>query len=170
MSVTSEGRPLKSFLWSQAAAIAFSYAHTLMDWVVGLFGTDRATLSLASASLLGLNAAVYAGWAVALALAVRGDRAAMAAVLVFTFGWAFLVNGGSILFCLPPCPALAPYGDIAHLGSLVFGGWASVVAWRQIRAGNARISRRPAALAILLLVVTNVLSSVLAAEFLASQR
>jgi hypothetical protein len=170
MSTHSEDQPLQPFLWTQAAAIAFSYAHTIMDWFVGLFGTDRAVLSPSAAILLGLDALVYAGWAVALALALRGDRAWMAAVLVFTFGWAFLVNGGSILFCLPPCRALPPYGDIAHLGNLVFGGWASLLTWRRMRRGDAAVARRPAALAVLLLVVTNVLSSTLAAEFIAAQR
>jgi hypothetical protein len=94
----------------------------------------------------------------------------MAVVFVFTFGWAFLVSGGAILFCLPPCRAIPPYGDIAHLGSLVFGGWASVLAWREMRRGGARVARRPAVLAILLLVIANVLSSSLAAEFIAAQR
>ena len=162
--------PLQPLLWTQAGAIAFSYAHTIMDWFVGLFGTDRAVLSPSAAVLLGLDALVYAGWAIALARALRGDRGWMAAVLTFTFGWAFLVNGGSILFCLPPCVALAPYGDIAHVGSLIAGGWASVLAWRRMRAGDAGVARRPAVLALVLLVVTNVLSSTLAAEFIASHR
>ena len=170
MTTHSDAQPLQPFLWTQAGAIAFSYAHTIMDWFVGLFGTDRAVLSPSAAVLLGLDALVYAAWAIALALALRGDRAWMAAVLIFTFGWALLVNGGSILFCLPLCSALAPYADIAHLGSLIFGGWASVVAWRRLRQGDAAVARRPAILALLLLIVTNVLSSTLAAEFIASHR
>ncbi len=155
------------FLWAQAAAIAFSYAHTLQDWIVGLFGTAEGVLSLTAALLLALTALVYAGWSIALAL--HGDRAWMAAVFVFTFGWAFLVNGGAILFCLPPCGALPPYADIAHLGSLIFGGWASVLVWRRLRRGGGPLARRPAVLAILLLVVNNLIGSTLAAQFIASQ-
>lgn len=157
-------------LWTQGAAIAFSFAHAIMDWFVGLFGTDRANLSPAAASLLGLEGLMYAGWATALALALGGERTWMAVVFVFTVGWAFLANGGSILFCLPPCPALLPYGDIAHLGSLIFGAWASIVAWRRVRGSGAPVARGAVLLAILLLVAMNALSSVLAAEFIASQR
>jgi hypothetical protein len=158
------------FLWTQAGAIAFSFTHAILDWIIGLFGTDRAYLSPAPAAFLGLEGLLYAGWAVALTLALAGERTWMAVVFVFTFGWAVLGNGASIVFCLPPCPVLSPYGDIAHLGSLVFGAWASVVAWRQVRLPGNAISRGPVVVAILLLVVLYVLSSVLAAEFLASQR
>ena len=155
-------------LCAQGLAIAFSFAHTLEDWYVGLFGTDRANLSPLAGALLALHALIYAAWAIA--LATQRDRAWMAVVFVFTFGWAFLVSGVSIAFCLPPCAALAPYGDIAHLGNLVFGGWASVQAWRQLRMGDTHLGRGPATLAILLLVATNLLASTLAAEFIASQR
>lgn len=157
-------------LWTQAGAIAFSFMHAILDWFVGLFGTDRAYLSPVAAAFLGLEGLLYAGWAIALTLALAGERTWLAVVFVFTFGWALLANGASIVFCLPPCPALSPYGDVAHLGSLIFGASASVVAWRQVRRPGNAISRGPLVLAILLLVVLYVLSSVLAAEFLASQR
>lgn len=155
-------------LWTQAGAIAFSFTHAVLDWFVGLFGTDRAYLSPTAAALLGLEGLLYAGWAIALAL--RGERTWMAIVFVFTFGWALLFNGSSIVFCLPPCPALSPYGDVAHLGSLIFGAWASVVAWRRVRQPGDAIARGLVFLAILLLVAMSVLASVLTAEFLASQR
>lgn len=156
-------------LWTQASVIAFSFVHAIVDWFVGLFGTDRAYLSPMAAAFLGLEGALYASWAIALALALRGDRTGMAIVFVFTFGWAFLFNGSSIVFCLPPCPALAPYGDLVHLGTLISGAWASVVACRRVRQAGDAIARGPVVLAILLLVVMSALSSVLAAEFLATQ-
>ncbi|HET8568959.1 MAG TPA: hypothetical protein VFM93_08245 [Candidatus Limnocylindria bacterium] len=156
-------------LWTQASAIAFSFTHAVLDWFVGLFGTDRAYLSPTAAALLGLEGILYAAWAVALPLALRGERTWMAVVLTFSFGWAFLANGTSIVFCLPPCPALSPYGDISHLGTLLSGAWASVVAWRQVRRPGGAIARGPVLLAVLLLVGLSVLSAVLAAEFLASQ-
>ncbi|HET8568968.1 MAG TPA: hypothetical protein VFM93_08290 [Candidatus Limnocylindria bacterium] len=155
-------------LWTQASAIAFSFAHAILDWFVGLFGTDRAYLSPTAAAFLGLEGVLYAGWAIALAL--RGERTWMALVFVITFGWALLFNGSSIVFCLPPCPTLAPYGDVVHLGALISGAWASVVAWRRVRQPGDAIARGPVVLAILLLVAMSALSSVLAAEFLATQR
>lgn len=164
MSMHSDDR---LFLWTQASAIAFSFTHAILDWFVGLFGTDRAYLSPTAAAFLGLEGLLYAGWAIALALCA--ERTWMAVAFAFTFGWALLANGASIAFCLPPCPALSPYGDVAHLGSLIFGARASVVAWRQMRRPGNAIARGPVVLAILLLVVMYVLSSVLAAEFLASQ-
>lgn len=39
-------------LWTQASAIAFSFTHAVLDWFVGLFGTDRAYLSPTGAALL----------------------------------------------------------------------------------------------------------------------
>jgi hypothetical protein len=160
----------RSFLWSQAGAIAFSYAHAVLDWFVGLFGTDRGYLSPKAATFLGLEGVLYAGWAIALALAMRGERSWMAIVLVFTFGWGFLANGTSIVFCLPPCAALAPYGDVVHLGTLIFGAWGSLEAWSQVRRPGGAIARGSVLLAILLLATLSVLASLLAAEFLASQQ
>lgn len=110
MSAHARDTKLLSFLSTQAAAIAFSYAHTILDWFVGLFGMDRTVLSQTAAALLGLNALLYAAWAIAIALALRGDRAWMAATFVLTFGWAVLVSGGSILFCLPRAPPSRPTG------------------------------------------------------------
>lgn len=125
-------------------------------------------MSLSAATLLGLEGLVYAGWAVALTR--HADRAWLSAIFVLTFGWAFLANGGAILFCLPPCPALPPYGDIAHLGSLVFGSWGSIVTWRTLRRNGGFAWGRPAVGAIVLIVVANVIGSALSAEFFASQR
>jgi hypothetical protein len=158
----------RAFLLTQAAAIAFSFVHAVMDWYVGLFGTDRAVMSVTAAGLLGLEGLLYAGWAVALAL--RADSAWMAVVFALTLGWAFLANGGSIFFCLPPCSALPPWGDVAHLGVLIAGAWASWLAWRELRRDRSAFDRRPLVAAIALLLVVNVLSSTLAAEFMASQR
>lgn len=168
MTIGPTERPTRSFLWTQAAAIAFGYAHTIEDWYVGLFGTDRATLSFSAAALLALQGLVYAGWAIALAR--HADRAWLSAVFVFAFGWTFLTNGSAIVFCLPPCPALVPYGDIAHLGALVFGAWASVVTWRLLRRSGGFVWGRPAVSAIVLLVVLNVIASALSAEYINSLR
>ncbi len=168
MTIERRTNEPRLFLWTQAAAILFSYAHAIQDWFVGLFGTDRAVMTPSAAILLGLEGLLYAAWAVALAL--RADRAWMATAFVLTFGWALGANGLSILFCLPPCRALPPYADIAHLGSLIFGAWASVVAWRELRHRGGFVWAREVVGAIVLLVVVNVISSVLASEFMASQR
>lgn len=160
--------PGRAFLWTQAAAIALSFAHTVLDWHVGLFGVDRAVLTGSAAALLGIQGTIYAGWTIGMALSA--ERAWMAAVLVFSFGWAFLASGSSILFCLPPCQVLAPWGDIAHLASLFFGGWASLLAWRGIRSDPRPLHRRPLVAALVVLVAAYVTSSALTAEFIASQQ
>lgn len=34
MTIRDAGRPSASFLWTQAAAIAFAYAHAIQDWFI----------------------------------------------------------------------------------------------------------------------------------------
>jgi hypothetical protein len=62
-------------------------------------------------------------------------------VAVLAFGWTFLTNGYSIVFCPPPCPVAAPLADVAHLGSLA-SGLAAMVGAGSGLPGACRLARR----------------------------
>ncbi len=52
-------------------------------------------------------------------------------------GWAALGNGLPLVLCLPPCAGGYPHQDLlAHVGSLLFGGWAAYASWRAARASK----------------------------------
>ena len=106
---------------SSAGAILFSFVHYLIDWHIGLFGETSEDVSILQAALVFLSGLLYAAWAVMLGSA-EAKRSHAAALLVFSGGWTFLGNGLVIFACLPPCEAGFPYQDIAHVGSLLFGG------------------------------------------------
>ena len=132
--VSSSGRivPLS------ALALAFSLAHFLVDWHIGLFGASSESLSGLQAALIGLVCFVYAWWGVSLAAAAQGARAGLLSLATLSAGWSLLGNGLPLAFCPPPCASAFPYQDLAHVGNLVFGTWAAYASWRA-----ARVSEQP---------------------------
>ncbi|MAG36924.1 MAG: hypothetical protein CL878_11875 [Dehalococcoidia bacterium] len=131
MEAKAAARVWPRWLWLNALALAFSLAHLLLDWHVGVFGASSDSVSVLQGGLLVLIAAVYAWWGLSLATAGRGQRSGLVWLLILSAGWAFAGNGLAILACLPPC--VFPYGDVTHLGSLVFGGWAAYETWQAMR-------------------------------------
>ena len=116
--------PSRRWLPAHALAIAFSLAHLCLDWGVQVIGGPiGAVITPAQALVLVIGSALYALWASALVVAGQGSRRAMAATLPLCAIGA-LGNGLSIVACPPPCGGAAPMGDLAHVGSLVFGVWA----------------------------------------------
>jgi hypothetical protein len=121
------------WLPAHTLAIGFSLCHTILDWHLDLYGPlTPAYLSTVQASVLVLGSTVYALWATALVLASQGSRRGMLAALVLS-AVGGLGNGLAIVACMPICPAAIPFGDISHIGSLVFGTWAIVESWRALR-------------------------------------
>ena len=129
--MTPLARP--QWLLAHSLAIGFSLMHVILDWHLDLFGPlVKTSLSGVQALTLVWGITVYAAWEVSLVLAVLGSRRALIATIgLCALGG--LGNGLSILFCLPPCPGAAPFGDISHIGSLVFGLWGVVESWRALR-------------------------------------
>jgi hypothetical protein len=120
------------WLLANTLAIGFSLSHLILDWHLDLFGPATTYLSTAQALILVIGSAVYALWAYALALANRGSRRAMIATIgLCALGG--LGNGLSIIACLPPCAGAFPFGDISHIGSLVFGLWAILEVWLTLK-------------------------------------
>ncbi len=76
----------------------------------------------------------YGWWGVALGLAAQGHRAGLTSLVVLSAGWTFAGNGLPIFACLPPCAGAFPYQNIAHIGSLLVGGWAAYATWRAMHA------------------------------------
>ena len=121
------------WLLAHTLAIGFSLAHLTLDWHFDLFGAAENNLSLAQASTLVIGSLVYALWAMALTQAGQGKRNGMW-LTIYTAGLGGLGNGLSIVFCPPICGAAFPYGDLSHVGSLVFGAWAIYESWQSLRA------------------------------------
>jgi hypothetical protein len=112
---------LPPWLWLNLAAMAVSALHILLDFGIGLFPL-RDSLAPAVVAVLLLISLIYAWWGVSLAAGVRGVGGGVASAAILGLGWTLLVNGYSIVFCPLPCPVAAPLSDVAHVGSLVFGG------------------------------------------------
>lgn len=125
-------QPGRRWLFAHTLAIQFSLGHLMLDWHLDLFGPLSPALTVAQALVLVVGATLYALWACALALAIQGGRLAMAATLALC-AVGGLGNGLAIVACLPPCSGGSPFGDITHIGSLVFGTWAIYESWRALK-------------------------------------
>jgi hypothetical protein len=147
----------------QAAAIAASLFHVLIDVIIGLFGLAEPSrpatflgaqsITMAQALTLLSFALVYGWWASAAAAATAGVRGATLALAVLAFIWVFLGNGiAGLLACFPPCGNAFPWQDAAHLASAVFGGWAALAAWRAYRAMRGPTQAAPAVTAVVLIL------------------
>lgn len=124
--------PLTARGWvaSGALAFAFSSAHFVLDWHIGLFGDRSDAVSPLQAVLVWLVAGLGALWLVAFAAAGRDEGWGFALLVPLSIAWAVGGNGIPILFCPPPCAGAFPHQDIAHLGSLAFGILGAITAWR----------------------------------------
>jgi hypothetical protein len=120
------------WLLAHTLAIGFSLAHLTLDWHLDLFGAAETNLSLAQAATLLIGSSVYALWAMGLSQAGQGKRNGLW-LTIYTAGLGGLGNGLSIVFCPPICGAAFPYGDLSHLGSLIFGAWAIYESWQALR-------------------------------------
>lgn len=114
-------------------AIGFSLSHLILDWHLNLFGPLTPTsLSGVQAFVLVIGAVVYASWAASLALASQGSRRGLITTLILC-AVGGLGNGLSIVACLPPCSGASPFGDISHIGSLVFATGAMAESWQALK-------------------------------------
>jgi hypothetical protein len=122
-------QPTRFWLPAHALAMGFSLGHVILDWHAELFGLLVPVMRPSQALVLLSGASLYPLWMLALVLAERGSRVALLATFALcTKGG--LGNGLSIVACLPPCRAAAPFADLTHIGSLVFGLWGMVESWR----------------------------------------
>ena len=128
--------PNSRWLAAHTLAFAFSLSHLMLDWGAGIIGGPIGpTIAPVQALVLVVGSALYALWAAALVVAGQGSRRAMAATLALCAVGA-LGNGLSIVACPPPCGGAAPVGDVAHIGSLVFGVWAIYESWQALARGS----------------------------------
>lgn len=121
----------RRWLPAHALAIGFSLGHVILDWHAGLFGPMESVMRPVQALVLVSGASLYAVWASVLTLAGQGSRVGLVATLVVS-AVGGLGNGLAIVACPPPCEAAAPFGDLSHVGSLVFGAWAMYESWRAL--------------------------------------
>ena len=142
-----------TLLWLQVGAIGLSLNHILLDLSIVLFGPTAEVGALAGVLTI-VVALIYVVWAMSLARAAQGRADALPSLLVYAAVWAMLGNGGTIVFCPPPCAGAVPFGEIAHVGSLVFGGLAAYVTVKAIRATTQKIAWWRAAPDLVLIVAT----------------
>lgn len=124
-------RPSSRWLPVHTMAIGFSLAHLTLDWHYDLFGPATPLLSIPQMLVLVIGSTLYALWAMALTLAGQGSRRAITATIILS-AIGGLGNGLPIVYCLPICDAAFPFGDLSHIGSLVFGVWAIYESWRAL--------------------------------------
>lgn len=129
-------------------ALTVVLLHVLVDFHIGLYGASSEVMTLAQAANALRVAVTAAGWMVALGVAMRGSRTGTACALAFVTIWGFLLNGIVAFSVVPPPSAAYPYQDIAHVGSIVFGGLASYLLWHRLRHQDGPIRRRYVGLAL----------------------
>lgn len=147
----------------QAAAIAASLFHVLIDVIIGLYGfvPGQSSLGLPQALTLLSFALVYGWWPSACAAATAGIRGATLALAILAFVWVFLGNGvAGAIACFPPCAGAFPWQDGAHLASAVFGGWAALAAWRVYRAMPGPTQWAPPVTAVVLILFSYLMQAV----------
>lgn len=143
-----------TLLLLQGAAVAASLLHVLLDVWLGFFGRPP-DITLGRGLTLLAMALVYAWWPSAIAAATSGTRGAMLALAILAGLWALFGQGiAGLAYCFPPCSLAAPWADVAHLASAVFGGWAALAAWRAYRAMPGGTQLAPPATAVALVVVS----------------
>ena len=98
---------------------------------------------------------LFGWWAFAVGEARYGARSGIVIAFTFAFGWAFVLNGLAAVLAAPPPSDGFPYQDIAHIGSMIFGGLAAFGLWEKIREVGG-VEWRPGAWASVPIVVVGV--------------
>ena len=129
---TPVGAP--GWLWVNLAAMGFSLAHTVADAGI-LFGSSSPGSDVPPSLLTVLIGLLYTWWAWVFARAVGGAKSGLVGLIAFDILWVVL-NGVSILACLPPCGSVPLYGDTLHLGTLILGPLAAYFAYRAMRRSS----------------------------------
>ncbi len=118
--------------WSALALVA-TFAHTLIDVHIGLWGESSDEMQLIQAANALSQAAVYGWWVVVVGLAVAGDRWALRSAFLLAAVNAALFHGLVAITVAPPPSSGFPFQDIAHVASLATGVVAALFIWRRLR-------------------------------------
>ncbi len=131
---TPVGTP--GWLWVNLAAMGFSLVHTMADAGL-LFGWSSSSSEVPLSLLTVLIGLLYTWWAWVFARAVGGANSGLVGLMAFDILWVVL-NGVSIIYCLPPCSFGVPlYADAIHLGTLILGPLAAYFAYRAMRRSSS---------------------------------
>jgi hypothetical protein len=135
------GRTWRMPLWLVVglAAMFFSAMHIVIDFGVGLFDLRGTLSSTEAATLIGI-ALIQVWWAISFMAGAQGDGSGVASAGILGAVWAAMTNGFPIVYCPPVCEEASPLTDFGHVGSIVFGILAFLVAiwslWRaRVRPG-----------------------------------
>lgn len=146
-----------------AAALAASLSHVLIDSAIGLYGNSSAMMSPLQAANILLICLLYAYWMLLIAWMESARKSVLISLFLLTGLWSFLANGAAGLGACPPlCRSAFPYQDIAHISSLIFGGLAAYTTWRIIKTTAGPIDWWLPGYTIALLLAAFVVQSALA--------
>ncbi|GAC1431578.1 MAG: hypothetical protein NVSMB65_05070 [Chloroflexota bacterium] len=124
------------WIWVTLAAQVFSLLHTLTDF--GLVLTFASSRFIVQRALLAvLIVLLYLWWGWICTRAMRGSASGFVGLMAFALLWVVIGNGLTIIFCWPPCGSIPFYADTLHLGNLILGPLAALVAYRAMRRGTA---------------------------------
>jgi hypothetical protein len=151
-----------AWLLLNAAALASTLAHTLIDQHIGLFGETSSFMSPLQAGNILMQILLLSVWIISLALAFSGRKEYLSIALTMAAGWALVGNGAAAVIAAPPPSAAFPYQDFAHFGSLIFGGMATFITWREIRVNGERVQRLAVLSALALIFLASGISGILA--------
>jgi hypothetical protein len=165
-SITMRKTSLPIWLLMNAAALAFTLAHVLIDFQIGLFGETSLTMTPLQAANAFITSLVFASWSASMAMAASGSSKGYSATFALVIGWAILSNGLVAVFAAPPPSAAFPYQDITHFGSLIFGGLGAYAVWREMRRLQISFERRAVLTASTVLILIAAAGSVLALSFM----
>ncbi len=144
-----------------AAALAASLSHVLLDYAIGLYGKLSEIISPLQAMTILLICLLYAYWMLVMGWTNGARKSALISLLLLTVMWSFLANGvAGMVACPPLCRSAFPYMDIAHISSLIFGGLAAYTTWRRIKTTSGPIDWWLPGYTIILLLATFVFQSV----------
>ena len=150
------------WMFLNAAALAASLSHVLIDSAIGLYGKTSAVMSPLQAMTILLVCLLYAYWMLLMGWANSVSRSVLVSLLLLTVMWSFLANGvASMAACLPLCSGAFPYQDIAHISNVILGGLAAYTTWQRLKTTSGPIEWWLPGYTIILLLATFVFQSVL---------
>lgn len=159
--MTKTAPKIPAWLGFNVAALTASLAHNFIDLHLGLMGTTSLIMSPVQAGTILLVCLVIAWWALSLATADAGARPGLSGAFALAVGWALLANGAAVIIAAPPPSPAFHYQDIAHFSSLIFGGLAAYMTWRELKQHGIATNWWFIGVAVALMLATFVLQAVL---------
>lgn len=144
----------QTLLGIATVALAFSQAHMIIDWSVGLYGQTSASMAPIQAFLIATLSVLVGWWSFVFTSAGSWEKSGLVSLFVFCFGWSFFGNGvAGVVGCPPPCSNAFPYQDIAHFGNIIFGGLSAYYLRKAVKETPGAIQWRTPLVSVIVLLL-----------------